>query len=813
MAQMLRDLKLAARMLLKNPGFSCVAILSLALGIGATTALFSVVYGVLISPYPYKEPGKIWAPSIETVVKSESRGGFSPAEYLEMEKLSCFAEMMATSPSQGLLTGDFAPETVRAIRVTGGAFNFLGVPPLCGRTIQPTDILSDGTVAPVVVLSFQFWQRLFSSDPSAIGKTIRLNDETLQIVGVMPPRFGWWTSDGVWTPVALKRGESLGGSPIARLKEGVTAAAAEQQLQALFSSLAQQNPKNFPRDGFRAKLTNYLDMTVASGEMQRTLWLLFGAVIFLLLIACANVANLQLARGSSRFREMAIRLSVGAGRGRLIRQLLTESVLLSVLGGALGLLFAFGITKLMVSLMPENYVPNESRVELNWYVLGFCLVVSMATGILFGLAPALQSVKVDLVDGLKDSSKGADMGGRGGWLRKGLVVSEVALAVVLLVSAGLTVRSFMALQNVSLGFNPEEAMVANVPMPPQRYPAWAQRNTFAEELLRRVSATPGVQAASIGNGGTPFWGPDSSFVLEGHPVAQTRSLLMNLVSSNYFSVMQIPFRAGRNFTEAEIARGERVAVINESLAKLWPVGIDPIGRRIGVDRLGWANRVFLADTNNLSTNVTVIGVVADTRNVGFQREPRPGLYLPYTVLAPPQRTLAIRSKMDMAAVMSTVRAHLREMDRELPLARPTMIEKILGEEVNQPRFTMALFSFFAAIALILAAAGIYSVLSYMVSQRTREIGVRMALGAQLRDVLKLVLGSGARLVLLGLVLGVGGGLAATRLLSAQLFQIRPTDPIAYIAVVALLVLVAALACLIPARRAAKVNPTEALRYE
>src|SRR5262245_33144557 len=368
----MNDLRFAFRQLLKNPGFTAVAVLTPALGIGATTALFSVVYGVLISPYPYARPQEIWTPGLRAPNANQQMRPYRPNEYLEIAKLPVFSEVMATGPGTVLLTGEFAPETIRGIRVSANAFNFLGVPPVLGRTIQPADIRSTGEPEPVTVLSFKRWQRLFGGDPNVLGKTLRLDDQPHTIIGVMPSRFGWWTDDGVWLPMGIDSRDQRGVFPITRLKPGVSASVAKEQLHVLHQELAKANPSGFPRDEFVTLLTNYLDITAASGEMQRSLKLLFGAVGFLLLIACANVANLQLARATSRAREMAIRLSIGAGRGQLVRQLLTESVLVSLLGGVLGLLFAFWITHLMVTLMPSSYVPNEARIEVNRYVLFFC---------------------------------------------------------------------------------------------------------------------------------------------------------------------------------------------------------------------------------------------------------------------------------------------------------------------------------------------------------------------------------------------------------------------------------------------------------
>lgn len=810
---MFQDIRFGIRMMLKHKGFTAVAVLTLALGIGATTALFSVVYGVLISPYPYAKPGEIWSPGVISV-KSQQRVRPYPLNgYQEMAKLPAFSDVMATGPGNALLTGEYAPETIQGIRVSGNGFQFLGVPPLLGRGIQPSDIRSNGEPEPVAVLSFKRWQRM-GADPNVMGKTLRLNEEDYTVVGVMPPRFGWWTDNGVWLPMGTIARDGQLVFPITRLNPGVTVAAAEQQLHALNLELAKIPQMRFPSEEFTSKLTNYLDVTAASGEMQKSLMLLFGAVGFLLLIACANVANLQLAKATARAREMSIRLAIGAGRGKLVRQLLTESVLMSVLGGLLGLIFAYWITHLMVTLMPSNFVPNESRIEVNGYVLCFSLGIAVLTGILFGLAPALQSSRQNLVESLKDEGRGSSSSA-GGKVRATLVVVEVALAVVLLVSASLTVRSFMALQKVELGFQPEHVMAAGVPLPPKRYATWEQRNRFAQDLLERVKNTPGVVAATIGNGGLPFGGLESPYAIEGQSDPQARFIRMNLVGADYLRTLGIPLRQGRMLTEQEVGSADRVAVINEAASKLWPAGQNPIGQRIRLNELEKPGRADLLVPANASPYVTVVGVVGNTRNDDLRSESQPVVLLPYTLLAPSGRTLAVRAQGDAMALVNTLRARVQELDSQQPLSNPISMEEILGFRTAQPRFTMALFTLFAAIGLALALAGIYSVLSYLVSMRTRELGVRIALGAQPSDILRLILRTGAKLIGAGIVVGILASVAAARLLGSQLdlFKVSAADPVSFLGVILLLVVTAAAACIIPARRATKVDPMVALRYD
>jgi predicted permease len=810
----MHDLKSAIRQLRKNPGFTAVALLSLALGIGANTALFSVVYAVLISPYPYARPDEIWIPGLRGAQANQRMRPYPPAQYRELQRIAAFADVMGTSPGNVLLTGEYAPETLGGIRVTANAFDFLGVPPVAGRTIQPSDVRPNGEPEPVVMLSFPLWQRLFGGDASAIGKTLRLDDQPHTIVGVMPPRFGWWTSDGVWLPLAVDPREQRGLFPIARLQKGGTTEVARQQLHALQLQLAKDAPATFPREAFDSTLTNYMDMTVASGEMRTSLQLLFGAVALLLGVACANVANLQLARASARAREMAIRVSVGARPLRLVRQLLTESVALSLLGGSLGLLCAVGLTRLIAALMPDFYVPNEARITVNGYVLLVCLGVSLLTGILFGLAPALQSARPDPAEALNDAPRGSGESGRGRRTRAVLVVAEVALSVVLLVGAGLTVRSFAALQRVDLGFQAERLLMVGLPLPPKRYASWEQRNRFADELLQRVRGLPGVQAASIGNGGTPFGGPQSPYAIEGVPVAEQRRMTLHLVGADYLRTLGIPLVRGRMLSEQDVAAARPMAVVNEAAARLWPAGQDVIGRRVKLEALERPPR-DVAAAPGLTGFVEVVGVMRDTRNGGLRNDTQPALLLPYTLIAPSQRTLAFRSQADPRLLLSAVRAQVQALDKEQPLGRPSTIEEVLGRAVMQPRFTMALFSLFALLGLSLAAAGVYSVLSYLVASRTREIGVRVALGAARGDVLRMVFRTGGGLVGVGLIVGVAASLFPARLLQSQLqlFQTSASDPLLFGAVALLLVVVAGAACYVPARRATRVDPMVALRSE
>jgi putative ABC transport system permease protein len=473
-------------------------------------------------------------------------------------------------------------------------------------------------------------------------------------------------------------------------------------------------------------------------------------------------------------------------------------------------LFAFGATNAIVALMPEFYVPNEARVAINTPVLLFSFAVSVLTGIVFGIVPALKSSRPDVIDALK-SGRGAAEAGQGGYTRSLLVVIEVALSVVLLVSAGLTIRTFLVLQHVDVGIHAERVLMLGVPLSPVKYPTIEQRNLFAAELLERVSSLPGVTAATLGNGGAPFGGPQSPFSIVGDSSTEQRRIAINLVGADHLRTFGIPLRAGRMFTATEVRRAERVAVVNEAAARLWPSGVNPVGGRLRLGLLERAPNGVLVQAG--TPEVTIIGVVADTRNAGVRNQPSPAVMIPFTLIAPGQRMLSLRTAADPTLLLGPLRQLVREMDSQQPLGRPITLDEVLAQQIVQPRFTMALFSAFAAIGLALAAAGIYSVLSFHVARRTPEIGVRMALGAPRSHVLGLMLTMGGRLVTIGLVIGIAISLLATRLLQSQLFGVTPNDPLAYAVVTVVLSIVALAACYLPARRAAAVDPLVALRQE
>jgi putative ABC transport system permease protein len=815
---LLQDIRYGARMLRKNPGFTTVAVLTLALGIGANTAIFSVVNGVLLKPLAYQEPERL------VTILLEGHNPVSAADFLDWRAQSqSFIGMAAAEFWDGTLTGGDRPESVPALRIGEGMFQLLGVPPLIGRTFQSDDFQPGKDH--VLVLSHRLWQRRFGGNPNVVGQSLALNGETYLVAGVMPPQFQfapfWATKAEFWAPLDLaaratqRDGHSL--RVFARLKPGVTRAHAQAEMETIWRRLEKAYPDS--DSGRTVQVDPLLEKVV--GDIRPALLMLAGAVAFVLLIACANVANLLLVRGASRQKELAVRTALGASRGRTIRQLLTESVMLSTLGGVFGLLLGFwgvGMLKQMLAVQASgsgNAMPRMSNITVDTNALLFTFAVALVTGLVFGLAPALRGAATELHGTLKTSGRGATEGRGGRTLRNVLVVSEIALALVTLVGAGLMLRSFAQLEAVDSGLAPDKVLSFTVSLHGQADLIGAKREAFYQQLLQRISALPGVASASAVNH-LPLAGDvwDRGLLIEGKPKPNPQTnpgidAVYRVCRPGYFQTTGIVMEHGRDFTEQDRLETPGVVVINEKLAREgWP-GEDPVGKRISFDEKDVAGKWL-----------TVVGVIRNVKQ-RWSDEVRDEIYLPFQqspFLSDPaghysSMTLVMHTSISPLGLSEAVRSAVQSVNPNAPVSSLTTLEQVISDAVRQPRFNLVLVSLFAVLALTLAAVGIYGVMAYTVTQRTQEIGIRMALGALNGDVLKLVLRQGMGLALLGIILGVIGALGLTRLMTSLLYQVKPGDPVTFVCVSAVLVVVSLMACWLPARRAARVAPMVALRNE
>jgi putative ABC transport system permease protein len=796
-----QDLRYGARMLLRRPGLTLIAVVTLAIGIGLNTALFSIVNSILLRQLPFHEPERlmqVW----ETWSAEEAQSGtVSPNNLLDWRaQARSFAALSGYSIWLFTLTGTNEPTEIPGLKVTANFFAALGVTPQLGRTFLPEEERPGG--AQSVVISHDFWQSRFGGRADAIGRKLRLDDGTYTVIGVLRPDFrqtefraGYRAE--VWVPMELDPAASLRGNHslrvIGRLQPGVTEAQAQTEMSAIAGRLAQTYPATNAGRGVR--LVPMLEEV--TGNVRRVLWQLQFATVLVLLIACGNIANLLLARVAEREKELAIRAALGAGRWRIARLLLAEGAALAALGGALGALLAKWSLDALVALAPKT-IPRLDEIALDGRALTFTLLTSMATALLFGLAPAWQAGRVNLNGTLKEAGRGAT---RGHGLRGALVVAEVALTLVLLAGAGLLVRSLVQMQRVDLGFHTERLLTMRVSLLDSKYPERRQVADFYQQLLARVMRLPGVQSAAATSNPPLIKLSDNwiSFFLEGQPADPGRAPTAKyaLVSPDFFRTMEIPLRAGRDFNEHDTHETTQVAVVNEYLARRHFPKADPLGKRLLVGR----------------TTREIVGVVGNLRHESPEGEEAEKLYVP--LAQSPRTTLLLmaRTATEPESLAVSIQQTVWRQDPDAAVSNVATMETALGESVARPRFNASLFGLFAVVALILAAIGLFGVMSYTVTQSTREIGVRMALGAQTRDVLKLVVGQGLALTITGLVLGLIGAWGLTRLMKNLLYGVTATDPLTFICVSVLLVFIALLACYIPARRATKVDPMVALRRD
>jgi putative ABC transport system permease protein len=803
-----QDVRYGLRVLLKNPGFTAVAVIALAIGIGANSAIFSVVNTVLLRPLPYKDSERLVMVWEDDTKHGYPRDTPAAANYVDWRDQNKVFEGMAAIAEQSFnLTGVGEPERIVGRRVSANLFSLLGVAPQLGRAFLPEEDAPGA--GRVVMLSYGLWQRRFGSDPALVGKPLTLNGEPHTVVGVMPKGFEFPTrEDELWVPIAFTQQQAASRGNhylevIARLKPGVELEQAQAEMSTIASRLSQQYPEQNTELG--AVVVPLHEQVV--GDIKPALLVLLGAVGFVLLVACANVANLLLARAAVRQKEIALRVALGASRLRLIRQFLTESVLLAALGGVAGLLLALWGVNLLKAFIPEN-ISQLKAISVDAKVLGFTLLVSMLTGFIFGLAPATQASSFNLNETLKEGGRDAASGARGKRIRSLLVVAEVAVSLVLLIGAGLLINSFMRLRSVDPGFRADNLLTMNVLLPQQKYPEQARRTAFYDDLIRRVEALPGVRSASVTN-----WiplvsqGDSVGVTVEGQPdpgPGKTPIVVTRVVGPHYFKTMGVQLVRGRDFDERQDRLdAPAVVVISEATARrFWP-DEDPVGKRLAPGRVtspeDWCQ---------------VVGVVKDVHQFDLAAEPRPQMYFTYAqaeFFAP--RHLVVSTDVDPLSLAGTVRKTVWEIDRDQPVSNVSTMEDVLSDSLARQRFSMLLLGIFAGVALVLAAVGLYGVMSYTVAQRTREIGLRMALGAQQRDVLRLVVWQVLKLVLVGVAVGLVAAFALTRVMTSLLFGVSATDPATLATISAVLIAVALVASYVPARRATKVDPLIALRYE
>jgi putative ABC transport system permease protein len=807
---MWQDLRYGLRSIRNQPAFTALAVLTLALGIGAATTIFSVIQNVLLDPFPYKDADRVVAIRIHDVTNPQpfGRTGLRTAEFLDyVEQNQVFEDVIGGTFEDVLMTTTEGTEQLGGAVVSPNTFQFLGVSAALGRVVGPADAAAGA--APVVVMAHKMWVKHFNADPNVVGRVLTLNGAPTTVVGVMPARFTKQAAD-LYRTVALNRADPQLKDRFfnfqAKLKPGVSIAQAAADIDIVAHRYAKIDPRDYPKQ-FDIIVVSWVDSIV--GQFRTTLYTMAAAVGLLLAIACFNVAIMLLARSTARAREMAVRASLGANRARLIRQLLIESLLLAAGGVAVGCLLAYLGIKGVVPLIPEGFIPREVVIRLNLPVLAFSLAVAVVTVVVFGLVPAAQTARRNIVEPLKDSGKGVGSGFRGGRLRSALVVAEIALSLMLLVGAGLLMRSFVVLQRVDLGLNPDNILVVRLPFPRGTYTTAPEKQRFFQQLLAKVHALPGVVAATEVSSLPPYGGIGSDLEIPGKtPIEKSRGVVQ-LVSEGYARTVGLRLTRGRMLSADDVIGARKTAVINETLIKRYFGPEDPLGQHVRL-------KVLETLPNGAVANALfeIVGVIADAKNNGIQDPPNPEILIPYTVTGAFERGILVRSAGEPAALLNSVRKEIWSVDRGVALSDiGTLNDYLKRFSYASPRFSLILLSVFAGVGLILVALGVYSVIAYTVSRQVHEIGIRMALGAQRTDVLRLVLRMTLKLVAAGVVLGLLGSIGVMRVLASQIWGISPRDPATLTSVVAAMSLAALVACYFPARRAMNVDPIKALRQE
>ena len=805
-----QDIRYGFRGLVTRPSFTLVAILTLALGIGSAAAIFSVIQNVLLDPAPYADVERIAYVQIRDASRTTPGGrtAFHVPEFLDyVEQSQVFEDVIGGGFEDALLTTKDGTLQFAAGMVTPNTFRFLGVPASIGRGLGAAD--AEIGADPVFVMSHKMWTTHYSMDPGVVGRSFVLNGVATTCVGVMPPRFTKQGAD-LWLPMRLDRADPAQQRRYvvfqAKLKRGVTFENATAEMDVVARRIAKVYPDNYPPK-FTVHVVSWVDGLVR--QFRTTLYTLFAAVGVLLLIACANVANMLLARAAAREKEMAIRTSIGASRGLLIRQLLIESLLLACGGAALGCLLAYVGIKGVAELMPTGLFPTEAEIRLNMPVLVFSLAMAVCTAVIFGLVPALQTVKKNMAEPLKDSGRGVVGGFRRGKMRSTLVVCEVALSLVLLAGAGLLMRNFVGLQTMDLGFDPNNVLVSRLPLP-ARYKSAASKQQFFEALLQRLNNLPGVVVATITSNIPPYGGIDSDVDIPGKTHTERWEAMVQLVSDGYFNTLGLKTTRGRTLSPVEVTSLRKVAVVNQAFVNKYLPTDNPIGRSVVI-------KLFqkLPDGNAVDDpTFEIIGVVADAKNRGIVEPPGPEVFVPYMATGAFQRGILVRTQGDPEAMLNAVRREVWAVDRGVAITNTgTLVGFLKQFSYSEPRFSLILLGVFASVGLILVAIGVYSVIAYTVARQTREIGIRMALGAGRRDVLRMVGGMGLKLMGIGAAIGLLASFGATRLIAAQLSGVSAHDPLTLVGVVVVMGLVGLAACYFPAQKASRVDPMVALRIE
>lgn len=803
-----QDVSYGLRGILNRPGFAFLAILTLGLGMGATTTIFSAIQNILLDPFPYTDAHRVAAIQIHDLSSARPGGRtfFQVPEFLDyQEQNSVFEEVIGGTGEDVLLSTAEGTELYNGGLVTPNMFSFLGVPAVMGRVLTKED--SNPGAPPVFVMADKMWLKQYNRDPSILGQVFVLNGQPVTLVGIMGPRFTKLAAD-LWRPVRLDRADPQISRQYfmfqARLKPGVTLRQAAADVEVIARRLAKTYPDNYPKQ-FSVNVISWVDSIV--GPFKRNLYTLAAAVALLLLIACSNVANMLLARATAREKEMAIRVSLGATRWRLVRQLLIESLWLAAGGAVVGVLFAYAGMKGVTALIPEGFIPREAVIRLNTPVLIFSLAIAMLTTMLFGLVPALQTARRDMVEPLKDTGKGVSGGFRRGALRSALVVVEVALSLLLLVGAGLLIRSFIALQTEDLGFNPENVLVARVPLPRGQYTTAAEKQRFFRAVLERIQALPGVVVATETTSLPPYGGIGTDIEIPGKTHTERWRAIFQLCSEGYFGTLGLKLTRGRTFTAAEVDAGRKVAVINQTLVTRYFGQDDPIGQWIKLSMLETFREGPVADPV-----FEIIGVTSDAKNQGIEEPVSPEVFVPFTLTGGFERGILVRTQNNPEGLLNSVRREIWAVDRNVALTLTGTLTGYLRQfSYAGPRFFLLLLTVFASVGLALVAIGVYSVIAYTVSRQTHEIGIRMALGASRSSVLMMVALMGLKLVAIGGAIGLLASFAATKLLATQITNVSRFDPLTLASVIGLMAIVGLAACYFPARRAMRLDPMRALR--